>query len=270
MSPTRYFVLCLLLLARPAFGQIIGIYPDQAGAGGCFEAHPGSLGELYVIVKDAPGYPQLSLTDVSFELPQLCGLFAVEYVPVFPSTVLPPGDLREVTVSFGECLPSPIHVLTLRVVSLDPPACCYSKVPGIDAGTCVGDRTPLASWELMLTDTLCHVVAPSNPNPINGATFVAQDAVLSWSKMYGPRYCNSIYWYHVFFGTDSNPPSATMTSHLSWDPPGSLAVNTTYYWRVSGFGDGGQALSPLWSFSTGEGPVEIEASTWGRIKALYR
>jgi hypothetical protein len=30
------------------------------------------------------------------------------------------------------------------------------------------------------------------------------------------------------------------------------------------------ALSEVWTFTTGSGPLALQATTWGAIKALYR
>jgi hypothetical protein len=57
--------------------------------------------------------------------------------------------------------------------------------------------------------------------------------------------------------------------------PGVLAPHTTYYWMAGNVCDPpsedcADALSDVWSFTTGDGPVAVQSSTWGRIKALYR
>lgn len=57
--------------------------------------------------------------------------------------------------------------------------------------------------------------------------------------------------------------------------PGELAPNTQYYWMAGNLCDPPSedctdALSDVWTFTTGEGPLTIQTSTWGGIKALYR
>jgi hypothetical protein len=119
-----------------------------------------------------------------------------------------------------------------------------------------------------LVDTLCTLIAPSNPYPADGATSVPRNVVLTWNEMEGPDYCSTVKDYTVYFGTTPDPPLVTTDGYTFYDPPGSLQENTTYYWRVVGI-RAGFVSSPLWTFSTGA-PVSVEQSTWGRIKALYR
>jgi hypothetical protein len=55
--------------------------------------------------------------------------------------------------------------------------------------------------------------------------------------------------------------------------PGPLAPQTTYYWQAHHNCICGQvhpAQSDVFSFTTGDGPLAVEATTWGRVKALYR
>ncbi len=57
--------------------------------------------------------------------------------------------------------------------------------------------------------------------------------------------------------------------------PGPLQPHTTYYWMAGNVCDPPSedcenALSEVWTFTTGEGTVAVRTSTWGGIKALYR
>jgi hypothetical protein len=83
---------------------------------------------------------------------------------------------------------------------------------------------------------------------------------------FGEDHLTGVYSHRVYFGTDPNPPS---TALQFLQDPGPLEPNTTYYWRVTGFTDNLPYEGPLWSFTTA-GPLRAEASTWGRVKALYR
>lgn len=56
---------------------------------------------------------------------------------------------------------------------------------------------------------------------------------------------------------------------------GLLAPHTKYYWMAGNVCDPpsedcANALSAVWSFTTGDGPLTVQSSTWGRIKAFYR
>jgi hypothetical protein len=57
--------------------------------------------------------------------------------------------------------------------------------------------------------------------------------------------------------------------------PGLLAPNTTYYWMAGNLcdppsDDCRDALSDVWTFTTGDGPLAVRSTTWGAIKALYQ
>jgi hypothetical protein len=55
--------------------------------------------------------------------------------------------------------------------------------------------------------------------------------------------------------------------------PGPLAPNTTYYWQAQTDCLCGQVVpgySDVFSFTTGDAPLAVESSTWGRVKAMYR
>ena len=50
---------------------------------------------------------------------------------------------------------------------------------------------------------------------------------------------------------------------------------TTYYWMAGNVcdppsNDCANALSDVWTFTTGDGPVKVQSTTWGAIKSLYR
>jgi hypothetical protein len=82
-----------------------------------------------------------------------------------------------------------------------------------------------------------QVVTAFNPEPVDGGLFVDPNTSLNWSKGAGATN------HFIYFG--DNPDSvrdATMDSPefmasqgadaTSWNPPGTLQLNKTYYWRV--------------------------------------
>ena len=95
---------------------------------------------------------------------------------------------------------------------------------------------------------------PTNPNPATGSTNVAVTAVLSWT---GSDPENDPLTYEVRFGTANPPPQVVVSqSAASYDPPGNLANNTTYYWQIvakDAVHPSGTA-GPVWSFTTAGGP----------------
>ena len=94
-----------------------------------------------------------------------------------------------------------------------------------------------------------------NPNPADGAKWVDIEADLSWSAgATGIKH-------DVYFGTDqaavANGTGGTLKSSQqatkTYDP-GTLAQNTTYYWRIDEYDSGGTKYpGKVWSFTTAGG-----------------
>jgi Concanavalin A-like lectin/glucanases superfamily len=86
-----------------------------------------------------------------------------------------------------------------------------------------------------------------NPNPADGAKFIATDVTLSWAAGLKARL------HSVYFGDDPNvvanatgaPPQAATTYN-----PGPLEPGTTYYWRVDEFDGATVQTGDIWSFTT--------------------
>jgi hypothetical protein len=94
------------------------------------------------------------------------------------------------------------------------------------------------------------------PSPADGAEDVRRDTVLAWLP--GP----TIVSHDVYFGTDFDSVSAATRANPqgvlvsqaqvndSYDPPGLLALDHVYYWRVDGIRAGGTVhQGPVWSFT---------------------
>jgi hypothetical protein len=91
---------------------------------------------------------------------------------------------------------------------------------------------------------------PSNPSPANGSTGVVIDTSLSWTG--GDPDSGDAVMYDVYFGV-TNPPSKIVSNQTgtSYDIPGLLAGNTTYYWKIISWDiHGAYAAGPLWCFTT--------------------
>jgi len=91
-----------------------------------------------------------------------------------------------------------------------------------------------------------------NPNPADGAKWVATEADLSWTAgATGVKH-------DVYFGTDqtavANGTGGTLKSSQQTTKtyePGTLALDTTYYWRIDEFESGGAKYpGTVWSFTT--------------------
>ena len=85
--------------------------------------------------------------------------------------------------------------------------------------------------------------APSNPNPASGAALTTVAPSLAWSAAANASS------YDIYFGTASSPGLVQNTTGLSYSP-GTLAGNTTYFWKVVAKNSSGSTPSATWSFST--------------------
>lgn len=121
-------------------------------------------------------------------------------------------------------------------------------------------------------------LAPYRPDPPTGAVNVPTNQLLSYvgeanyvalstnPNMYIWDSTNVILCNHIETGTTG--PACQLP--LS---PGTLAPHTTYYWQAVEYCACGQVYpgySEVFSFTTGDGPLAVEPSTWGRVKAMYR
>jgi len=90
------------------------------------------------------------------------------------------------------------------------------------------------------------VAAPGKamePYPTNGASDVSVDVILRWTAG------NNATSHDVYFGQTSPGTFRENRSDASFDP-GTLAYNTTYYWRINEVNAGGTTTGEVWSFTT--------------------
>jgi hypothetical protein len=99
----------------------------------------------------------------------------------------------------------------------------------------------------------------SGPSPLDGAADVPVTTILGWAAA---GYADS---YDVYLGTDEtaianadNTASEFMGNQagLSYNPPGNLAYETTYYWRIDSVNATGTTKGDVWSFTTEAEPTE--------------
>jgi len=83
----------------------------------------------------------------------------------------------------------------------------------------------------------------SNPSPADSATDVAINADLSWTA--GTDSTSS----DVYFGT-SSPGAFQGNQTASTFDPGTMANDTTYYWRIDEINAAGTTTGVVWSFTT--------------------
>ncbi|MFH1718681.1 MAG: LamG-like jellyroll fold domain-containing protein, partial [Planctomycetota bacterium] len=86
-----------------------------------------------------------------------------------------------------------------------------------------------------------------NPNPADGAEFVATDAKLNWTAGFGAKL------HTVYFGTDfdsvSNAAGGLPQGTTTYNP-GPLEAEKIYYWRVDEFDAVATHKGNVWSFTT--------------------
>jgi len=101
--------------------------------------------------------------------------------------------------------------------------------------------------------------APVNPNPADNAEYVSIETDLSWMNGGGAAS------YEVSFGTD-NPPTnilnAEPVTSSFYDLIDDLELETTYYWNINAINDFGNAVGPIWSFTT-VGPPDEDFESGG-------
>ena len=197
------------------------------------------------------------------------------------------GDIESgIEVDFGTCLPPQTdsdHSI-IRIDWVPVPGlvnCCpynilphpaYGQVQLIDCDGTVVPATFTANlfFAVLFYDSDCgrRLAMPvRDPEPADGATNVALDARLRYHTDKDLMEDIPLFpTFKLYFGTDPNPP---FVSNLPFSYVPTLSANTKYYWRVEKTTLAGLVPSPVWSFTT-TGPTATEASTWGRVKALYR
>jgi subtilisin len=114
-----------------------------------------------------------------------------------------------------------------------------------------GNNSLIADYQINLTATACNnpPYTPSSPSPSNGATNAAPTVALEWT---GGDPDGDAVTYDVYFGTTVSPSTVICddVSATDCDPAGTLANNTTYYWKVVASDGSKTAESSVWSFTT--------------------
>jgi len=86
----------------------------------------------------------------------------------------------------------------------------------------------------------------SNPNPPDGSVGIGISPALSWTAGIGAAS------HDVYFGI-ANPPLFQRNQAGTTFYPGTLAKETTHYWRIDEVNADGKTAGPVWSFTTGTG-----------------
>jgi len=112
----------------------------------------------------------------------------------------------------------------------------------------VNDLNPDSPWKGPVWSFMVPPKTAYNPDPPDGGKNVDPDMKLTWTPGYGAKV------HYVYFGTDfdtvSNATGGLPQALASYDPPGTLAQDTVYYWRVDEFDALGTYKGDVWSFRT--------------------
>ena len=120
----------------------------------------------------------------------------------------------------------------------------YWRIDEINAdGTTTG-----SVWSF--TTVVAAPAQASNPSPANSATNVGVNTDLSWTAGSGATS------HDVYFGTDSTPDSGEFQGNqtAATFEPGTMANDTTYYWRIDEVNAGGTTTGAVWNFTTEAAP----------------
>lgn len=192
-----------------------------------------------------------------------------------PVTIFnPPGGEFDLTVS-----PCTIGAFADLAVLIPPgPSVTFTFVPAtghakIELTDCDGYAMP--------TVNQCgtyQLLGPYRPNPPDGAVNVPTDQLLSYvgdANLVAMSTNPNFYIYdpaNVILCKNIQPDGTPPPCPLPLNP-GTLAPQTTYYWQGIHRCICGQVwdgYSEVFSFTTGDGPLPVEPTTWGRVKSMYR
>jgi len=111
----------------------------------------------------------------------------------------------------------------------------------------VNPDNPDSPWKGVIWSFTLPPRGAYRPIPADGMKFVKTNAQLSWEAKWGAAL------YSVYFGTDltevQNAAGATPSGKKTFDP-GTIELDTTYYWRVDSFNGTAWTTGEVWSFTT--------------------
>lgn len=110
---------------------------------------------------------------------------------------------------------------------------------------------------------------PSNPFPENNATNSSIFIILSWTG--GDPDPDDTVTFEVYFGTTNPPPLVIISQSGTTYDPGTLNLNTTYYWKIVAMDSHGATTpGPVWHFTTEPTVPDLNCSgslSWTQVPA---
>ena len=135
---------------------------------------------------------------------------------------------------------------------LVPGTTYYWRIDEVEANGTTKYKGPV--WSFWIPSKTAY-----NPNPADGAKFIALDATMSWTAGFGAKL------HTVYFGdnadTVANAAGGLPQGTASYKPAAALVAAKTYYWRVDEFDGAATYKGDVWSFTT--------AKTTGGVKGQY-
>jgi uncharacterized repeat protein (TIGR01451 family) len=150
--------------------------------------------------------------------------------------------------------------LTVRVTTTLSDVTAITNTVEISSNTLDYDSTDnVATYTVSLLPSFENQApyAPSNPEPPNTATMIPLDQTLRWQ---GGDPNNDTVTYTVAFGATNPPPIVAETTTKTYIP-GMLALDTTYYWRITATDGLSKVVGSLWSFTTIEEEINQAPNT---------
>ncbi len=125
---------------------------------------------------------------------------------------------------------------------LTPGATYYWRVDEVEANGTTKYQGPV--WSFSIPPRTAY-----NPLPPDGAYFTDLATKLSWTAGFGAKL------HYVYFGAKFEDVNNATTGGMplgttTFTPPGPLALNKTYYWRVDEFDGATKYKGNVWSFTT--------------------
>lgn len=263
----------LVALTTPLQSQTLGylgVYPDESMTV-CEHAGGSSVSVAHVILTRSIPVQELTFTA---PVPDCLGgstAFVFESSP-FPTT----GNSQTgITIDLGGCVTeAPVTVLTIYYTG-STSSCCYWPLSpfAYEFVDCNGVTRPGASavthfWDDPFCCRTFDFLSAYDLYPPHDATGVPTNVVMTWNL---PEPAGEEW---VYISEQPYPPPPVWggtTDYFTSYEPDFLEPNTTYYWMVGlQLGYDVSVRSPFQTFTTGDGPVATEETTWGRIKALYQ
>jgi hypothetical protein len=197
----------------------------------------------------------------------------IQYIPGFD---LPPGEWSMIIISLERLSSSNVELsITLNDTTYTCMDTSGSEQPTlIDVfGVHMRNGRPYSILALERVGPPPPLVYPAdNPNPMDGAQDVAEDALLSWRAGEGATQ------HDVYLGTDlalvgeADTTSAAHRITLNVDvnsyDPGGLEMGTTYYWRIDESGGSGTCAGSVWHFTVGNYTLVDDMESYNEVDVM--